>query len=130
LDPSSANTGDIANEASSNGRGKNSRKRKSAGTATSAKSAKKTRSQTSKEFLEDAANIMTKGGAPTSNKPAAPRSHRQPALVTGCTLREYQIVGVEWLISLWEQGLNGILADEMGLGKVCCPQPLTKLQTC
>ena len=24
--------------------------------------------------------------------------------------------GVEWLISLYENGLNGILADEMGLG--------------
>ena len=34
-------------------------------------------------------------------------------------LRDYQLAGVEWLISLWENGLNGILADEMGLGKVC-----------
>jgi len=24
---------------------------------------------------------------------------------------------VQWLISLYENGLNGILADEMGLGK-------------
>lgn len=33
------------------------------------------------------------------------------------TLRSYQLAGVEWLISLYENGLNGILADEMGLGK-------------
>lgn len=45
-------------------------------------------------------------------------STRQPALVTGGVLRDYQLAGVEWLISLWENGLNGILADEMGLGKV------------
>jgi ATP-dependent DNA helicase len=37
--------------------------------------------------------------------------------VTGGALRDYQLAGVEWLISLWENGLNGILADEMGLGK-------------
>ncbi|KAI8973716.1 SNF2 family N-terminal domain-containing protein [Mycotypha africana] len=44
-------------------------------------------------------------------------SARQPALITGGELRDYQLAGVEWLISLWENGLNGILADEMGLGK-------------
>lgn len=42
---------------------------------------------------------------------------RQPALVTGATMKSYQIAGLEWLISLYENGLNGILADEMGLGK-------------
>ncbi|KAG4305183.1 hypothetical protein PORY_001353 [Pneumocystis oryctolagi] len=41
----------------------------------------------------------------------------QPKLITGCVLRDYQLAGVEWLISLYENGLNGILADEMGLGK-------------
>lgn len=33
------------------------------------------------------------------------------------TLRPYQQKGLEWLVSLYEQGLSGILADEMGLGK-------------
>lgn len=42
----------------------------------------------------------------------------QPALVTGAKLRDYQLAGVQWMISLYENGLNGILADEMGLGKV------------
>lgn len=32
-------------------------------------------------------------------------------------LRDYQIDGLNWLISLYENGMNGILADEMGLGK-------------
>jgi ATP-dependent DNA helicase len=33
------------------------------------------------------------------------------------SLHHFQEQGVEWLLSLWENGLNGILADEMGLGK-------------
>eukprot|EP00892_Ulva_mutabilis_P009570 jgi/Ulvmu1/6986/UM033_0044.1 len=32
-------------------------------------------------------------------------------------LRDYQLKGVKWLISLWTNGMNGILADQMGLGK-------------
>jgi len=32
-------------------------------------------------------------------------------------LRDYQLKGVTWLISLWSNGMNGILADQMGLGK-------------
>ncbi|KAI8393924.1 SNF2 family N-terminal domain-containing protein [Radiomyces spectabilis] len=40
-----------------------------------------------------------------------------PSYVTGGTLREYQIQGLNWMISLFENGINGILADEMGLGK-------------
>eukprot|EP00835_Amoeboradix_gromovi_P006212 NODE_691_length_5161_cov_0.244567.p1 type:complete len:969 gc:universal NODE_691_length_5161_cov_0.244567:3223-317(-) len=34
-----------------------------------------------------------------------------------CTLKSYQIKGLNWLAGLYEQGINGILADEMGLGK-------------
>ena len=45
------------------------------------------------------------------------RSARQPELVTGGAMRSYQLEGLEWLKSLYENGLNGILADEMGLGK-------------
>jgi ATP-dependent DNA helicase len=45
------------------------------------------------------------------------RSAKQPDLVTGGLMRTYQLEGLEWLQSLYENGLNGILADEMGLGK-------------
>ena len=45
------------------------------------------------------------------------RSAKQPDLVSGGLMRTYQLEGLEWLISLYENGLNGILADEMGLGK-------------
>lgn len=44
-------------------------------------------------------------------------SFQQPKLVTGGTLRDYQLEGIRWLCNLFENGLNGILADEMGLGK-------------
>ncbi|KAF8499331.1 P-loop containing nucleoside triphosphate hydrolase protein [Hysterangium stoloniferum] len=33
------------------------------------------------------------------------------------TMRDYQIQGLNWMVSLHHNGLNGILADEMGLGK-------------
>ncbi|KAG9312406.1 P-loop containing nucleoside triphosphate hydrolase protein [Chiua virens] len=42
----------------------------------------------------------------------------QPALITGGKLKDYQLEGVEWLVSLDKNGVSGILADEMGLGKV------------
>ena len=45
------------------------------------------------------------------------RSAKQPELVTGGLMRTYQLEGLEWLQSLYENGLNGILADEMGLGE-------------
>ena len=32
-------------------------------------------------------------------------------------MREYQIAGLQWMVSLYNNHLNGILADEMGLGK-------------
>lgn len=41
----------------------------------------------------------------------------QPRAVTGGIMRNYQLEGLAWLRSLYENGLNGILADEMGLGK-------------
>ena len=46
--------------------------------------------------------------------------HQQPALVTGAKLRDYQVAGVEWLITLYENGLNGILADEVRLTFCAC----------
>ena len=36
----------------------------------------------------------------------------------GASLRPYQLVGLQWMVSLYDNHLNGILADEMGLGKV------------
>ncbi|KAA8549729.1 hypothetical protein F0562_001253 [Nyssa sinensis] len=41
----------------------------------------------------------------------------QPTCLVGGKLREYQMNGLRWLVSLYNNHLNGILADEMGLGK-------------
>ncbi|KAI0785971.1 SNF2 family N-terminal domain-containing protein [Abortiporus biennis] len=41
---------------------------------------------------------------------------KQPKMLMA-TLKEYQLKGLNWLATLYEQGINGILADEMGLGK-------------
>lgn len=38
---------------------------------------------------------------------------RQPALLIGGTLKDYQIKGLQWMVSLYNNKLNGILADEM-----------------
>ncbi|KAI4094733.1 MAG: hypothetical protein L6R37_007180 [Teloschistes peruensis] len=40
-----------------------------------------------------------------------------PAFVQNGQMRDYQVAGLNWLISLHENGISGILADEMGLGK-------------
>lgn len=37
-------------------------------------------------------------------------------VVKGGEMRDYQIRGLNWMISLYENGINGILADEMVSG--------------
>lgn len=44
------------------------------------------------------------------------RFETTPSYIIG-EMRDYQLRGLNWLISLHENGMNGILADEMGLGK-------------
>lgn len=39
-----------------------------------------------------------------------------PSFING-VMHDYQVEGLNWLINLYECGINGILADEMGLGK-------------
>jgi SNF2 family DNA or RNA helicase len=41
----------------------------------------------------------------------------QPTILEGGELKNYQLHGLQWLVSLYNNNLNGILADEMGLGK-------------
>lgn len=38
---------------------------------------------------------------------------RQPTILVGGDLKEYQLAGLQWLVSLYNNRLNGILADEM-----------------
>lgn len=41
----------------------------------------------------------------------------RPSLLIKFPLREYQLLGVYWMSTLHNRGMNCILADEMGLGK-------------
>ncbi|KAK4047865.1 ATP-dependent DNA helicase Snf21 [Microbotryomycetes sp. JL221] len=41
----------------------------------------------------------------------------QPSILVGGQLKAYQLKGLEWMVSLYNNHVNGILADEMGLGK-------------
>ena len=41
----------------------------------------------------------------------------QPSMLENVVLRDYQSVGLSWLLSLYRNKTNGILGDEMGLGK-------------
>ncbi|XP_059468333.1 ATP-dependent helicase brm isoform X2 [Neocloeon triangulifer] len=43
--------------------------------------------------------------------------NEQAAMMVNGKLKEYQVEGLQWLVSLYNNNLNGILADEMGLGK-------------
>jgi len=45
------------------------------------------------------------------------RFEKSPSFITGGEMRDYQIRGLNWMISLYETNINGVLADEMGLGK-------------
>lgn len=41
----------------------------------------------------------------------------QPSIMVHGKLKGYQVEGLKWMVSLYNNHLNGILADEMGLGK-------------
>eukprot|EP00762_Andalucia_godoyi_P001607 ANDGO_00271.mRNA.1 putative ATP-dependent DNA helicase CHR23 len=70
---------------------------------------------------------VVEGGAPgeaTSSQAYFEQMHRkqevvsvQPACLVGGELKGYQIASLQWMVSLYNNNINGILADEMGLGK-------------
>jgi len=45
------------------------------------------------------------------------RFTESPPYIKFGKMRDYQVRGLNWMIGLYENGINGILADEMGLGK-------------
>ncbi|XP_054090786.1 helicase domino isoform X1 [Zeugodacus cucurbitae] len=68
------------------------------------------------DMIKDAAalaeSIQPKGNTLSSTNVVTP----VPFLLKH-SLREYQHIGLDWLVTMNERKLNGILADEMGLGK-------------
>lgn len=63
---------------------------------------KKSEEAEDEELLRDEDQIETVGH----------RLQAQPTVITG-KMREYQMQGLNWLIHLYDNGINGILADEM-----------------
>lgn len=47
------------------------------------------------------------------------RVTKQPSLLIGGTLKDYQLKGLQWMVSLYNNKLNGILADEMVRSLLC-----------
>uniref|UniRef100_A0A336MTU9 Chromatin-remodeling ATPase INO80 n=1 Tax=Culicoides sonorensis TaxID=179676 RepID=A0A336MTU9_CULSO len=64
---------------------------------------------------EPPAKTKTKKGGKAPKKPVIFES--TPSYIKFGEMRDYQLRGLNWMISLYQNGLNGILADEMGLGK-------------
>ncbi|GJP53341.1 hypothetical protein CLOM_g12500 [Closterium sp. NIES-68] len=72
-------------------------------------SSKLTEEEEDEEYLKEEEEALGDGGSTT-------RLLVQPSCIQG-KMRDYQLAGLNWLIRLYENGINGILADEMGLGK-------------
>ncbi|KAL3265822.1 hypothetical protein HHI36_010018 [Cryptolaemus montrouzieri] len=68
---------------------------------------RKTEQEEDEELLAET-NVKTK---PTI------RFDASPFYIKNGVMRDYQVRGLNWMVSLYENGINGILADEMGLGK-------------
>ena len=63
-------------------------------------------------------------GADESSKPRNGKGGQpffpQPSIMgDGVVLKDYQVVGINWLSLLYDNKLSCILADDMGLGKTC-----------
>ena len=87
--------------------------------------------KTEKHFTQISSLLQQRVGDDTSAAAAAngqqqPKSYyatahskteevRQPSILVGGDLKEYQMTGLQWMVSLYNNKLNGILADEMGL---------------
>ncbi|KAJ8339136.1 hypothetical protein SKAU_G00359220 [Synaphobranchus kaupii] len=63
-------------------------------------------------------NISVKMTRAATQGRAGEGSAKQPEILnTKLQLKPYQLVGMNWLVMLYQNNLSGILADEMGLGK-------------
>lgn len=76
-------------------------------------------------------NVSSSGGTASYYASAHLKTEevRQPSILVGGDLKEYQLSGLQWMVSLYNNKLNGILADEMGLVRatLLCVLCLSKL---
>lgn len=71
---------------------------------------------------EEGAITLTHITAP-DHKPKYYMTTQPSLLQPGVTLKEYQMIGVNWLSLLYQKGLSCILADEMGEWSYYYPMP-------
>ncbi|XP_075490828.1 LOW QUALITY PROTEIN: protein PHOTOPERIOD-INDEPENDENT EARLY FLOWERING 1-like [Primulina tabacum] len=70
----------------------------------------------SEDIIADAA-AAARSAQPTGNTFSTTKVRTKFPFLVKYPLREYQHIGLDWLVTMYEKRLNGILADEMGLGK-------------
>ncbi|XP_020257482.1 protein PHOTOPERIOD-INDEPENDENT EARLY FLOWERING 1 isoform X1 [Asparagus officinalis] len=70
----------------------------------------------SEDIIADAA-AAARSAQPTGNTFSTTKVRTKFPFLLKHSLREYQHIGLDWLVTMYEKRLNGILADEMGLGK-------------
>ncbi|CAI0375698.1 unnamed protein product, partial [Linum tenue] len=70
----------------------------------------------SEDRIADAA-AAARSAQPTGNTFSTTQVRTKFPFLLKYPLREYQHIGLDWLVTMYEKRLNGILADEMGLGK-------------
>jgi len=121
IDELQSNMAAQAAAAQSGGQGKKSKKdkkRKSEGEKKSKKKRKKNNGEpTDGEVKLASAQAKYDNSKATNAGSGGNAIFCQPKnLAGGCILKNYQLEGVRWLVSLFENGVSGILADEMGLG--------------
>ena len=70
--------------------------------------------------VSDAGDDDVKATSSTRKKAPIVNFLKKPAMMADdCILKDYQVVGLNWLALMYRHKLSGILADEMGLGKTC-----------
>ena len=72
----------------------------------------------SRDVVKDLMSQCQDMSAKITDSVAKLKEAQQPHLLNkDMQLKEYQLLGLNWLVLMHEKGINAILADEMGLGK-------------
>lgn len=80
----------------------------------SSKKKKKRSKKNNGEPSEGEVNLQTAQDKYAGSSGKKPIFIQPKNLDNNCTLKDYQLEGTRWLVSLYENGVSGILADEMG----------------